>query len=812
MAFDKSKFLTRFTEEAKEHITRLSDGLQILGKNPDDAETLNAVFRSAHTIKGSARMMKLIPVSLLAHKIEDALDAFRQKKIPPSQTLSDLLFQGIDAIDTMLDQIAAGQEPNQAPEDLCQALEKAALGQIREQGTEIREQGTGIREQGTEIREQESESREQETGISEQKSESREQETGSRKPEAESREQKSEIQETGTREQESEIRDKETGIREKKSESREQETGSREHVTVEPLIPKPQTPAPRSETIRIDANKLDDLIKLMGEIVSGHSRTRRRAQDIREIEKISKKHLEFITSLPQDQPLSSRHREQLLSVTGTLCAGLKKLSALFREDINVQGILTSDLQDSSLKMRMVPLSTIFSTFSRTVRQLSRSFGKNIDFAVEGGQTELDKKIIEKIGDPLLHMIRNCIDHGIETPEERKKAGKPETGQIRLSAGYEGENVFIRLSDDGAGIPLNKIREKALKKKMFTPAEIENIPESEIISLIFLPGFSSSDIVTDISGRGVGMDVVKKNVIEDLKGSIQIETDAGKGTVFHIRLPLTMAVIHVLFIRVTDMTFAVPAGYIDEIIRINPEKLIHVMDRRAVRLREQIIPIVRLHDILSLPGEKPDQSHTEYLILITSVGSEKLGVIIDALLDEEDMVIKPLPSHMRNIPFVSGCIISGGNEIFNVLHMPRIIESAREIRVRVRTEKKSPEKSRHILVVDDSISTREIEKSILESYGYTVSLAGNGAEGYEKARKNRYDLVVTDVEMPGLDGFSLTKKLREEEEYKDIPIILVTSLDKEEDKKKGILSGADAYIVKGDFEQSALLDTVRNLLG
>jgi len=410
------------------------------------------------------------------------------------------------------------------------------------------------------------------------------------------------------------------------------------------------------------------------------------------------------------------------------------------------------------------------------------------------------------------MIRNCIDHGIESPEERRKAGKPETGLIRLSAAYEGENVIIRISDDGAGIPVNKIREKALKKKLFTHAEMETVPESEIISLIFLPGFSSTDIVTDISGRGVGMDVVKKNVIEDLKGGIQTETAPGKGTVFHIRLPLTMAVIHVLFIRVEQMTFAVPANYIDEIIRIHPAKVIKVTERMAVRLREQIIPIVPLRDILSLPARKADQMDTEYLILITSLGSEKLGVIIDALIDEEDMVIKPLPAHMRHIPFVSGCIISGGNEIFNVLHLPRIIESAREIRVGRRPDAKPAAKPRHILVVDDSLSTREIEKSILESYGYTVSLAQNGTEAFEKAGKNHYDLIITDVEMPELDGFSLTKKLRTEEQYKDIPIILVTSLDKEEDKKKGILSGADAYIVKGDFEQSALLDTVRSLLG
>ena len=799
VAFDKAKFLTRFIDEAKEHVSRLNEGLQILEKNPDDAETLNGVFRSAHTIKGSARMMKLIPVSLLAHKTEDVLDAFRQKKIMPSKALSDLLFQGTDAIDSMLDRIAEGEEVNEVPETLCLALERAVLGEITGQGSGDRDQGTGEPlTPGTQmsgdrklpdIGQDAADAAKAEGGDTTEKKKDSAPVTPAKPQDAEPSSAQSAPH---TEALPVEASDRKT--EKKKSET----AGSPQHIT--------------SETIRIDADKLDELIKLMGEIVSGHSRTKRRVLDIREIEKISKKHLEFITSLPGDCPLSSKQLTQLLSSAEKLGAGIKKLSTLFKEDINVQGILTGNLQDRSLKMRMVPLSTIFRSFSRSVRQLSRSFGKQIDFAAEGGETELDKKIVEKIGDPLLHMIRNCIDHGIEPPQARKKAGKSETGLIRLTAGYEGENVVIRLSDDGAGIPVDRIREKALKKKMFTAAEMESIPESEIINLIFLPGFSSSEIVTDISGRGVGMDVVKKNVIGDLKGSVQIETAQGKGTVFHIRLPLTMAVIHVLLIRVARMVFAVPANYIDEIVRMHGEKVIQVMERRAVRLREQIIPIVPLMDVLSLPGERPVQPDAEYLILIASVGTEKLGVIIDALLDEEDMVIKPLPAHMRNVPFVSGCIISGGNEIFSVLHMPRIIESAREIRVRERSEKQSPEKQRHILIVEDSLSTREIEKSILESYGYTVSLAGDGIEGYEKARKNRYDLIITDVEMPRLDGFSLTQKLREEEDCRDIPIILVTSLDKEEDKKKGILAGADAYIVKGDFEQSALLDTVRNLLG
>ncbi len=791
MAFDKAKFLARFVDEAREHISRLNEGLKVLDKNPEDTDTLNAVFRSAHTIKGSSRMMKLIPVSEVAHKLEDALDAFRQQKIPPSPALSDLFFQGIDAIDTMLDQIAAGREIRETPPEICEALEKAAMGMPLSES-----------EKSKEIKPEKNE-----TVFPEEK------ETVPPKAERENS--------TGTgekfREKEAEPELTEEIQREKAgSESRAENGEVFREKEPEPEIRisgKPENTAaekPKAETIRIEADKLDELIKLMGEIVSGHSRSRQRIQQILDIEKLSEKYSRFAEKLPEKRPLSAKERKELLDNAANLHSALKELAALFKEDISIQGILSNELQDKSLKMRMLPLSTIFNSFHRTVRYIARNFDKEIDFSAEGGETELDKKIIEKISDPLLHMIRNCIDHGIEKKEERIRAGKNAKGSIRLSADYEGENVLIRIRDDGKGIPLEKIKEKAVKKKIFTPSEIETVPKNEIINLIFRPGFSSKDIVTDISGRGVGMDVVKKNIIDDLKGTVQVETEEGKGCSRSEGLPLTMAVIHVLFIRVSGMSFAVPASYISEIVRLKTEDLIRVTDRRAVRIRDQIVPIEYLCTVLAVPAEKTRKKEDEFLILIASVGNEKMGLIIDALVDEEDMVIKPLPSHMRHIRFVSGCIISGSNEIFNVLHIPRIMESAKEIR---RQSSVQPEKkSLHILVADDSVSTREIEKSILESYGYHVTLAGDGREAYEKTRKYSYDLIVSDVEMPRMDGFSLTKKLREEEEYKDTPIILVTSLDKEEDKRKGIQAGADAYIVKGDFEQSTLVETVRNLLG
>lgn len=753
MAFDRSKFLVRFVEEAREHVKKLNEGILTLEKHPDDADTLNMVFRLAHTIKGSARMMKLIAISDAAHKLEDVMDALRQNRISMSKELSDLFFEAIDIIEGMIDQIAGGEDVTEIPKDLCKRLEAAVEGKV---------------------------------GTEETTSAPDRHQPGSESPEGSPAEQ-----------QGPENRD---------------EMPSDSPIKPVPTVIHEDRSVKTSETIRISADHLDELIKLMGEIVSGHNRSKQRWTEVREIEKLSEQSTVWLSLL--EKRIMEGDGDKIVPVFKLLHEKINKLVLSMKEDISVQELLISDLQDRSLKMRMLPLSTIFDAFRRTVRDLCGASSKKIDFVVEGGETELDKKIIEKIGDSLLHMIRNSIEHGIEEPGERVKKGKAETGIIRLSAGYEGGSVVIRIEDDGSGISVRKIREKAVRKRLFDESAIESLPESEIINLIFRPGFSTTDLITDLSGRGVGMDVVKKNIVDDLKGSIQIKTAEGKGTSFHIRLPLTMAIIHVLLIRVSNMTFAVPINFIEEIVRIPRKELIDVVNKKAVRLHDQIIPIVRPDRILNLPAEEIRGDEDNLLMLVTFAGSEKLGVIIDALLEEEDVVIKPLPSHMRNLPFVSGVVISGKDEIFNVLHMPRIIEAAKELTAGEPPKGKPPadKKMIHILVVDDSVSTREIEKNILESYGYSVSLAGDGVEGFKKAKSLRYDLVITDVEMPRMDGFTLTKKLREEEEYHETPIILVTTRDREEDKKRGIMAGADAYIVKGTFDQETLLETVQNLIG
>lgn len=571
-----------------------------------------------------------------------------------------------------------------------------------------------------------------------------------------------------------------------------------------------------SQTIRVDAVNLDQTIKLLGELISTHNRLKQRLFDIKEIEQLSKAHRDRLSFIFCEGEFSSENgnKGEVIKTSRSLYLKLKQLLSSIRDDVTLQELLTGELQKKALKMRMLPLAMIFDTFSRPVRDMSISLGKNIGLIIEGEDTELDKKIIEKISDPLIHMLRNSIDHGVEKPEDRIKAGKSEKGIVKISAGYEGGNVLIEVSDDGAGIPLNKIKEKALQRKIFDKEKLKKMPESEIIDLIFHSGLSTSAIITDVSGRGVGMDIVRKNVVEQLKGSIQIETKEGKGTTFLLRLPLTMATMRVLQFTVMDLTFAIPINSTFKTIRIAKTEIINVVDRRAVRLDEQIVPVISLDTLLSIPQKKQSDKRDDLLLIMVFMGGEKLGLIVDSLLEEVDVVVKPLPAHMKNIQWVSGVTISGNNEIVNILHVPRIIQAAKRMKDEKHLERmiREDKKTINILIVEDSISTREIEKSILESYGYKVDVAGDGVEALEKTKDIKYDLIVTDIEMPRMDGFSLTEKLRKDSEYKHVPIVIVTSREKEEDKKRGIRVGADAYIVKGSFDRSNLLDTIQNLVG
>jgi two-component system chemotaxis sensor kinase CheA len=715
MALDLGKFIIRFVDEARNHLCQIEQGLHRLEITSTDAEVINAIFRSAHTIKGSSGMLKLDSIAETAHKLEDVLAAMRDKTLFWSAELGFLLQRTVDVLALAVENLANGQAAGPCDAELLAALQTFLL-------------------------------RDTESLI---------------------------------------FADVETG-QGSRQESRQGPVGGRPDtspVEASPGIGNAALRLKTADTARIPVSRLDELIKLMGEVVSSHARLRQRLVDVRFLGK------------------SAVHASD---------KSLSVFAQNLQEDILAQSLLMDELYAKALVLRMLPLSIMFEPAARMVRELGRTLGKQVDCVVEGMGIELDRQLIERMSDSVVHVLRNAVDHGIEMPAIRQALGKPQRGRISISAHQDGEWVVIAITDDGAGIPVEALRKKAIQKGLFNARQAALLSEHEVIDLIFAPGFSTATIVTDISGRGVGMDVVKHTLVDELQGMLSVESVEGKGASFIFRLPVSLAIMRVLLIIAEGQRFGFIAQYVSAIVRFGAANVIAVAERRVLKLHNEFIPIVDLAGILALPRAGAGQKN-EHLLLVLKVHHEKIALKIDALLDESDRVINPLPEHLRRLPLVCGLISLDANELVSILNGAALLEAAR----RQHSELKiAPGVSSvlKVLVVDDSFNTREIERDVLEAHGYAVMLAEDGQDALNKALAHDFDAVLTDVEMPQMDGFSLTAALRNEERYRFTPIIIITSRENDSDRRRGIEVGADAYIVKGDFNQHNFLDTLKALIG
>ncbi|MBF0200008.1 MAG: hybrid sensor histidine kinase/response regulator [Desulfamplus sp.] len=864
MAFDRSKFITRFVEDARDHVKSMNLGLIELEKNPRDEGMLNNVFRSAHSIKGASRMMKFIGISDFAHSLEDLFDALRNSRISWSPSLKNLLYEGVDALSSMLSAVSESGSPEpEPPEELMERLTKAVSGELsgsipgNESGSMSGNKSGSMSENESGLM-----SGKVSGDVSGAMSEDA--------PDSIPPEHTDGIEGDRVVPVEESPGERVAPVEESRGERVvpvEEPRGERVFLAEESPVPSPPvSPAGkfngREESIRVNVSRLDNVINLMGELNTLHRKFALGVQRMASVNISDTFQRTASVNVPGASP-----EKGYVNVSGVLPgmasvnipgaspekgyvngSGAGPLDSMECMDVaageelwtklheiktlnnDIMSFLSSchplmtELQDRALELRMQPLSTIFDGLYQRVRELSKEAGKSIDLTISGGGTEMDRKMIEKLKDPIIHMLRNSIDHGIESREERMAAGKPEQGSISLNAGYEGSMVLITLRDDGRGINDRAIAEKALAKGLITRDELSGLSRGQRLDLMFLPGITTSGMITSISGRGVGMDVVKGNLEGALNGSIQIDTERHRGTAFHIRLPATISLIHIFIIKVFHKNFAVPASHIRKIARIPKSDIIILKAGRALRLGDSLVPLRYLSRILDIPDKSMKETE-ELLVIITGTRDEPMAFVIDDMTGEERMIVKSLPPHMERFKMVSGVIITGDNELINVLNMPRVIEMADKdthLKKRVQghpSHDLSREMTRdakresvpmHFLVVDDSVSTREIEKNILESYGYQVTLAVDGADALEKCGKFQYDLVITDVDMPRMDGFTLTQNLREMHDYSTTPIILVTSRERREDMIQGLDSGADAYIIKGDFDKNSLMETIESL--
>lgn len=497
------------------------------------------------------------------------------------------------------------------------------------------------------------------------------------------------------------------------------------------------------------------------------------------------------------------------------------LRSTVQENSNKLEIVAEDLRDRVRQLQLLPLSILFQSIPRAVRDLAKQQAKEVDLVLEGRETTADKRLIEGIRDSLMHLVRNALDHGIEAPNERIAAGKPPTATLRVKAYQTPLSLVLEIVDDGRGLDLEQIKRTALKRGLYNAAELALMSDNQIQQIILTPGFSTRSFITEVSGRGVGLDVLRTQV-EQLKGSIQIDSTPGQGCVFRLQLSTALSTANVVIVEVQGITFAVPIEFLQMTLLVTPNQVTAIDGQDTLLVDDEPVPVADLATILELAESPVYPWATKPSIyrrdrrpcILLKVGDEQAGFFVDRLVDQQEVVSKPLNPLLKRVRNVTAATLLGTGDICMILNPPDLLKSLQR-QTLTPTPSVSPKQSQpyrpRILLVEDSPPVRIQEKRLFEEAGYDVVTATNGAEGYEMLNARDFDAIVSDIEMPHLDGLALVTKIRQQPQYKELPIILVTTLDSDEDRQRGADAGANAYILKGRFNQEALLETLATLI-
>lgn len=482
------------------------------------------------------------------------------------------------------------------------------------------------------------------------------------------------------------------------------------------------------------------------------------------------------------------------------------------ENIEVLEKQTFDIQEKIISLRMLPFDMILMPLKHSIAEESLKLNKNVEFEIPHSEITIDKTILEKLPKILIHLVRNAIDHGIETPQERKKAKKPKNGKVSVSVTQNSNRIFVTVSDDGRGIDFSKIQKKAISKYPERTNEISKMQENDLLQFLFESGFSTKDTISELSGRGVGLDVVRTET-ERLKGKISVSTEHGKGTSFELSLPSSLATQDGLFIRQGKNIFLILSHYIKEIITVPKASFLQMQKGFVLNLHKELIPVYDFDEIIGKLSGTPSKSKSEVPVIVIEYLNKKIAVMTDEILYYKTVVIKPLPHLMKKVQGLQGVVFDENYKIIPVLNIPNCIRRFKS--VSIYSEKnfqvqKAP-KIYSALVVDDSHTTRNIEKIILESENYAVDTACDGIEALEKLKTRHFDLVITDIKMPRMDGFVLLHNMRHSEEFKNIPVIVISSVFENDTAEKVRKMGAQGYIVKSDFERENLIQKAREIL-
>ncbi|MCL2442864.1 MAG: response regulator [Treponema sp.] len=562
----------------------------------------------------------------------------------------------------------------------------------------------------------------------------------------------------------------------------------------------------KSGTIRISIEKINEIIRDMAALQSLEISARNIARETEALNESSRQISKLAgLELPWNSPLLQEFRSIEIMMS--------KLNSLVKNYSLDVGSHIRSAYDDVISLRMLPLSTALDAYPKHVFMIASELGKKVQIKIEGAENEIDKNLIESLSEVFLHMIRNSLDHGIETPQERIAAGKDETGLLTINCVRESGSMKITITDDGKGIDTERIRQKIIDNGMIPKDTAMALTEEELINYIFQSGFSTTEQLSNVSGRGVGMDSVKSN-IERMKGSISIKTKAGEGTIFSISVPLSLAALMGFPISSGSMKFIIPANFVDTVMLVDIKEIITVVDRPSIKYNGRIIKLFYLHHILKINEPEKDQTSSSIFVAIVQAYEETVAIAVNKISSMRQVILKNLPAFMANIDVFSGVVLSEDYELIPALHIPTVIRRARRTKtIDMKKRHVDYERSRKsILVVDDSAPTREVERDILEAQGYKVDTAADGSEALAAAKNSHYDLICTDINMPNMDGFMLTENLRKNEQLKNIPIIIISSRSDEKDQNKAVMLGANRIIAKSAFNDHTFVTAVRELIG
>lgn len=796
MATNEEEFykelLAMYKIEAEEHIKAISSGLLELEKlksvdqQPNIVET---VYREAHSLKGASRAVNLSKIETVCQSLETILAALKRQELDLKPEIFDVLFKAIDIVG-----------------DLVESPDDTDIAEIMKKLSHI------------------------EDIVNRDKP----------KKEEEPQKKKQPVKAKVVKEEKQPKKEIVKKVFEKKEKVEEPETSSEQKVVVETspteVMEKEKTLV--SDTIRIATSKLDSLLLEAEEMLSAKLISIQHAMDIRNImadidiwkKEWERKEVDF-RSIRKEIDKNNKDKEKApedlvvsklidfinwnYDHTKSIEEQLLSISKSADNNSRMLGNMVDILLDDVKKVLMLPFSTLLKILPKVVRDLSRDQGKEVELIVRGSTIEIDRRILEELKDPFIHLLRNCIDHGIEKPEERKKNNKSSCGTISIAISQLGGNkVEILVSDDGGGIDKEKVKSVAIKKAMITKDEADALSDQEALKLIFQSDISTSPIITDISGRGLGMPIVREKV-EKLGGTLSLDTEVGKGTNFKIILPVTLATFRGILVEVSGQSFVIPTLNVDRVLRIDPENIKTVENRETIVFNKKPISYINLADVLELPIKNQYQEDSTYIqgVLIGS-GEKQIAFGVDRVSSEQEVLVKNFGKQLSRVRNIAGATILGTGKVVPILNVSDLLKSAIKVAKTptkvIKTEEEKVSKP-YILVAEDSITSRTLLKNILESAGYRVKTTVDGVDALTALRSEDFDLVVSDIEMPRLNGFDLVSKIRSDKRTAELPVVLVTALETREDRERGIDVGANAYIVKRSFDQSNLLEVIKKLI-